>query len=281
MTLSLCCLAAVVVIGVADHFSGPHLGLAVFYLVPVLACAYRASLRSALVTATAATAAWFTADVTAEHQTLLWLSCWNAASRFVIFVGVAVLTARLRQDRELLNELNLQLETLLERERSISRTDALTGLRNYRAFMESLHVEVARSQRTQHGLCVAYVDLDDFKQVNDQCGHAAGDEVLRGLGDVLRQVTRAGDVPARLAGDEFAVLLSDIDAASVVRVGERIIEGAREVRVHGCAVRVGASVGIAVFSNAPRSAESALRAADTAMYRAKALGKGQVVVEVV
>jgi len=275
-----CCLAAVAAIGVADRLTGSGVGLALFYLVPVLACAYWSSGWSAFVTAAAATAMWFFADITGDNSPLLWHSCWNATSRFVIFVGVAALTSRLRRDRQALADLNLQLETLLAREQDLSRTDSLTGLRNSRAFLESLRVEVARSQRSQQPTCLAYIDLDDFKQVNDECGHAAGDEVLQAVGAVLRQVTRAGDVPARLGGDEFAVLLADIDAAAANRVAERIIEGARSIRARGCAPQIGASVGVAFFEVTPESAEAVLRAADAAMYRAKVRGKGCVEVDV-
>jgi diguanylate cyclase (GGDEF)-like protein len=151
--------------------------------------------------------------------------------------------------------------------------DPLTGLANRALFRERLDHALARCSRLDKDVAVLFVDVDDFKAVNDQLGHAHGDELLLALADRLRTVLRAEDTPARLGGDEFAVLIEDVtDAAEAVQVAERLlVELERPVRIAGQDVTVGASVGIATGR---RSGDDLLRNADFAMYQAKADGRG-------
>ena len=173
-----------------------------------------------------------------------------------------------------------------------TRVDALTGLANRAHFRE--RVADAISATAVHGgtVTVLFLDLDDFKRVNDSFGHAAGDALLLAVADRLRAATRGCDAVARLGGDEFAVLLrgpSDADPTGrdgagvgaraahdgAVPVAERIIAGLSEpVALRGAEVVVGASVGIA-SSGHGLDADALLRNADVAMYEAKAHGKGQ------
>ena len=97
----------------------------------------------------------------------------------------------------------------LRRERAISRTDGLTGLLNGRGFYEAAAVELARSTRYRHPLTLAYVDLDDFKPINDRFGHARGDEMLVAVGRAIRKACRSTDVVGRVGGDEFVVLFPE------------------------------------------------------------------------
>ena len=108
----------------------------------------------------------------------------------------------------------------LRRERAISRTDGLTGLLNGRGFYEAAAVELARSSRYRHPLTLAYVDLDDFKEINDRLGHARGDAVLVAVAHALRRACRSTDLVGRLGGDEFVVLFpeTDRDAAEAALV---------------------------------------------------------------
>ncbi len=157
--------------------------------------------------------------------------------------------------------------------------DPLTGLANRALFRDRLDHAIRRARRTDDPPpVVAFIDLDDFKVVNDTLGHAAGDELLSTVADRIRSCLRAGDTPARLGGDEFAVLLEDpLDDHVVAEVAERLLQViAQPLTVHGTELRVSASIGVAHHSDGEASSDDLLRNADLAMYAAKSAGKGTV-----
>jgi diguanylate cyclase (GGDEF)-like protein len=125
---------------------------------------------------------------------------------------------------------------------------------------------------------VAYLDLDNFKGVNDRYGHVVGDELLSRIGAALRSTIRAGDIAARLGGDEFAILFWNAERGAIEGIAQRVIERIDEVGHDYPEAGLGASVGIAHFTGVPESVEDILTRADHAMYQAKAAGKGCLVV---
>jgi diguanylate cyclase (GGDEF)-like protein/PAS domain S-box-containing protein len=156
--------------------------------------------------------------------------------------------------------------------------DALTGLPNRALFMDRLGRAVERRKRHhERSLAVLFLDLDGFKVINDSLGHAVGDQLLVGTARRLQTILRSGDTVARLGGDEFGVLLDDLrDAAEASRVSERIQrELAQTFVLSGQEVFVRASIGIALNTTGDERPEDLLRDADTAMYRAKALGHAE------
>jgi diguanylate cyclase (GGDEF)-like protein len=155
-------------------------------------------------------------------------------------------------------------------------TDLLTGLTNRAEFRSRLQLALARTEVRAGDVALLFIDLDDFKDVNDTLGHAAGDDLLAVVADRLRQVVRSGDLVARLGGDEFAVLLQGPDAiAHAMTVGERAVDALGEpVDVNGTSVRVGASVGLATSCDGS-DLDRLMREADVAMYTAKSLGKNR------
>lgn len=154
--------------------------------------------------------------------------------------------------------------------------DPLTGLANRSLFIDRL--EHALTRATRHGMPVAilFLDLDNFKAINDSLGHEAGDELLVTVGRRLASCLRPGDTAARLGGDEFAVLLDDaIDMENAVWVADRIIESLNKPVVHNeDTLYITASIGIATSEADFKESSELLRAADIAMYRAKERGKG-------
>jgi diguanylate cyclase (GGDEF)-like protein/PAS domain S-box-containing protein len=152
--------------------------------------------------------------------------------------------------------------------------DSLTGLANRNLLLDRLEHAQARVRRRTEVLAVLFMDLDDFKVINDSLGHAVGDRLLVAVAERLKSSVRPQDTISRLGGDEFVALLEDLrDEGDAVRVTERIIEGLKiPFIVDGNKLHTSISVGIA-FSSAP--AGDLLRAADTAMYRAKENGKGR------
>jgi len=169
---------------------------------------------------------------------------------------------------------NARLHGLVERQALI---DGLTGLANRRATADALHAEAARAQRLQTPLTVVLADLDGFKDVNDEYGHAVGDEVLRVFADVLRQTVRESDVAGRWGGEEFLLLLPGADEEGAVQLAERIRVGLGDRSIPGApGLRVTASFGVAKYTGEVNSEELVV-AADSALYRAKRAGKDRVV----
>jgi diguanylate cyclase (GGDEF)-like protein len=269
---------AIAVVGWLDSRVGPRLSFSLFYLVPVVAAGWFLGLRTAIAAAMAAGLAWLLADLRWRTGGEAIEIAWNATVRLATFTGFGWITARLRAENERLLTANERLRVLAEREAIHARSDALTGLPNWHGFNEHLEREIARSRRRQEPLAIAYVDLDNFKSINDTRGHDEGNTALRLVADAVRGSVRATDVAARTGGDEFVVLLPAADSGAALTVAERIVAEVHQVgtRYPGC--NLGASVGVACASVAPKVGDPLLRAADAAMYEAKHTGKGRVVV---
>jgi len=194
------------------------------------------------------------------------------AISIVAFIAMAALSAAF-----LLRGLGREHEGVVEQ----ALTDALTGLANHRRFRETIVQEVERSERYKHDMSVLFMDLDDFKAVNDTYGHPQGDEVLRRIADVLRAESRNIDMPARYGGEEFAILLPETDVRGAAEVGERIrrrlertqidVDGAEEPIV------ITASIGVAGTPDSRLASTDLIEAADRALYEAKRAGKDRVI----
>ena len=157
-------------------------------------------------------------------------------------------------------------------------TDELTGLANRRSFLARLDAEVVRSRRSGSPLGVVLADLDDFKRVNDTYGHAAGDEALKSFAAIVHSNSRDVDLPVRLGGEEFAVLLPDTDLDGAAQLAERIRESleATSIDYEGASISLTASFGVSCFP-ATAAAEDLLTDADRRLYDAKRRGKNMVV----
>ena len=259
-------LAVVAGIGWFEHALGPGLRFWFFYLLPVVAAGWWAGPVAAVSLAVAASLARLLAELGGAPPHVV---AWNTFGGLAAYAALGLLGARARRDRE-------HLQVLLERETTLARTDQITNLPNYRGFVERLLTETSRSRRAARPICIAYMDIDNFKSVNDRHGHAAGDDLLRRIAGAIRDTIRSSDVPARLGGDEFAVLFWEVEPEAVEGIIHRLIDRIREVGRAYPEAGVAASVGIAYFMAAPDSAEEILRRADDAMYKAKSGGKGKI-----
>jgi diguanylate cyclase (GGDEF)-like protein len=169
-----------------------------------------------------------------------------------------------------------QRHSLMEELRHRALFDPVTGLANRSLFADRVDHAIARIRRHPNPIALLFLDVDDFKQINDTMGHEAGDQCLRAIGDRLGSVLRPADTLARIAGDEFAILLEDLPHAEAAEDVARRIVGAfrRPLRVADRAVTVSLSVGLDVASDEAGSPEELIGNADFAMYAAKRSGPG-------
>jgi diguanylate cyclase (GGDEF)-like protein len=177
-------------------------------------------------------------------------------------------------------QINKQIVELKDNEinlRYMASHDSLTGLPNRSLFLEQLRAAIHRAEVAQHSLAVVFIDLDNFKQVNDNLGHEAGDLLLKQVAMVLRDSIRSGDSVARFAGDEFMLALESISEPEETNevVGTVLRRLAQEISLGVHIQPVYASVGISMYPADGNDPELLVRNADAAMYQAKSNGRNQ------
>ncbi|HYK94725.1 MAG TPA: EAL domain-containing protein [Candidatus Dormibacteraeota bacterium] len=164
--------------------------------------------------------------------------------------------------------------------RLLAYRDSLTGLANRARLQDRVEHALQRiTGRSTFRIALLFIDLDNFKHLNDRFGHAAGDRALQILAERIKTIIRPGDTAGRLGGDEFAVLLEDVESAeAVTAVCQRLLDGLAEpVELDAASPIVGASIGFAISGPDSATSEALLKHADIAMYAAKSAGRGQVV----
>jgi diguanylate cyclase (GGDEF)-like protein len=163
----------------------------------------------------------------------------------------------------------------------LANIDSLTGAANRRSFMERCEREAVRARRYDRPVSILMLDVDKFKLINDGYGHAAGDEVLKAVGKILRETVRDSDIWGRLGGEEFAVLLVETPLSAAGNLAERMRErfGREVVRFQDETIQFTVSIGVASVPPKEGAVEAALRVADHLMYQAKAAGRNRVVVD--
>lgn len=189
-----------------------------------------------------------------------WIGVWNGAARLALFL--------------IINELAAMLQLAHGHESGLARTDRLTGIANARVFEEHVNRAIAQSRRDGHPFTLTAVDLDCFKQVNDEHGHAEGDRLLREVARIVERNLRVTDIAARLGGDEFGILMPSTGSEQARSSLERVAASlADEV---GERWGVAATFGAVTFAEPPDDVDCAVRQADDLMYRGKAMGGGHI-----
>lgn len=161
----------------------------------------------------------------------------------------------------------------------LATSDPLTKLLNRRGLYDQLAIEFERAKRHSRHLSILSLDLDHFKDINDSCGHAAGDEAVRQAAKIFRSTIRNIDLVGRIGGDEFMIVLPDTDLVSAKTIAERICSKFQITYTPGFAKSLSISIGIAGLPRSARAYDELIVAADRALYRAKTLGKNRVEVE--
>jgi diguanylate cyclase (GGDEF)-like protein len=256
---------SVLLIAALDYVTGPGISLILFYLIPIALVSWFEGLVPGIATSVFAILLLFlTRPQAAGGADWEHFHYWNVFMRFGIFVVVAYIVS-----------MQAAIRGLLRREKELSRRDNLTGAVNRRAFIELLSAEILRMSRYGRNFSLAYIDLDNFKSVNDLRGHASGDRLLRIVAEGLKNAVRSSDVVARLGGDEFAILLPETGAVSAEAV-IRKVQGTVDDLLREGRWDVTLSIGLLTCESPPDSSDQALRNADALMYRAKSEGKNRV-----
>ena len=252
---------AIVAVGLVDYMSGPEITFSVLYLIPVAFAAWIAGTRIAVAASTLAAIVWLSAEAASSRlNPNHFVYAWNFCARLLFLLLVALLLAQLRQ--------------ILMRERELSRTDGLTDLPNARAFREVASTELARSHRYGQPVSLAFIDIDDFKHVNDTRGHAAGDGLLKRMGETIRRNLRSSDFVARYGGDEFVILLPAADEVIARVTMEKLGARVREAMAMEPSP-VTLSIGVVSYIPGDRATtvDVLLENADRLMYTVKCSGK--------
>ena len=261
------CWVCIGLLGWIDYATGFEVSFSIFYLLPVSIAAWYCPGLSCYGYALASTCVWdFTNFLAGEEHLQAWVFVWNGFVRCGFFLISCSLIQRNRR--------------ALEREKTLSRRDFVTGLHNRRAFHEALAAEHSRSARKDRPIAVAMIDLDHFKQVNDEMGHEEGDRVLLEVARTLQLHLRKSDFIARLGGDEFAVILPECSMHDAEQVASKLVQCLRELGARE-GWPVTASLGVVVQEH-PRANDPLamlLKASDEVMYAVKAQGRNSYKVQ--
>ncbi len=255
-------LSLVMLLGAADFLTGPDLSFLIFYLIPVFLITWFVGGTAGALISVISAVVWFLEDVLARSSYIHPLiPYWNAAVKLGFFLILTYLLSKMKNG--------------LEREKALARRDELTGAANRRAFLESAGIELSRARRYRRPLTFAYIDIDDFKRVNDRLGHSAGDALLRSATKTVEDHLRAFDFFARLGGDEFGLLLPETGYEAAEIVLRKIQKGLLEtMQKNGWPVTF--SIGAVTWLSPPSATDEMIRLADGLMYSVKSGGKNQI-----
>ncbi|MDA8402936.1 MAG: GGDEF domain-containing protein [Desulfobacteraceae bacterium] len=263
--IMLVALILVAVLAVLDLITGYELLFSIFYIAPIAFAAWYGGALQGVFFGVFSAAAWLFVDWTGGHRySQNFIPFWNAGVWSGFFIIIAMLIEKVK--------------SLLEAERRMARIDALTGAMNLRSFMDAARKIFQIAARYGHSTVIGYIDVDNFKSVNDTLGHAEGNNVLKTVASILLKSVRGSDFVGRLGGDEFVVLLPEThDAGAAVLFDDLRHELLKTADAHGWPI--GFSIGVAVFQTAPVNVEEAIKLADALMYRVKNGGKNHVLME--
>jgi len=220
------------------------------------------------------------------HTYWLRISCQPDFDKNGELMGFSAIQNDITEDKKLRLDLQEKINSgkvFQEQLRYLATHDELSGMANRRCFMTHAESEISRSRRHDHDLCVLLADLDHFKKVNDNHGHAAGDLVIKAFARLCEDTLRNHDLAARIGGEEFAFLLPQTDLDGGRILAERLSRALANtpVIINGEPLIVTASIGITVSSSKDRNAGDVLARADKALYQAKSEGRNRVVSKVV
>jgi diguanylate cyclase (GGDEF)-like protein len=252
----------VILVGALDLVTGGEINFSLFYLVPIALVSWYCGRSAGITISLLSAIAWFYGE-SVSHQiyTNVIIRYWNTGIRLGFFLVVTLLIARLKQ--------------ALNAEQELAQKDALTGVANSRYFHALVENELTRSIRFQKPLTIAYIDLDNFKFVNDHYGHDVGDQVIQLAAHAMEQSIRKIDNIGRLGGDEFAILFSETNQENASKAVNRLQQNLLAV-MQDNHWPVTFSIGVFTCENPICNANQLFKEADDLMYLAKHQGKNAI-----
>jgi diguanylate cyclase (GGDEF)-like protein len=252
----------VLIIGLLDFLAGPNVSLLVFFMLPIFIAVWFVSKKAGISVSILSGVVWSAIALATSHlYAHPAIPIWNIVSKFGFLLIFANILAALKK--------------VIEKERELARTDHLTGVANRRYFFEVADMETKRARRHDRPFSVTYMDIDDFKAINDSHGHSVGDLLLQTISKTIKSNVRDIDVVARLGGDEFAILMPETDSDSAYAVVARLQESLmRTVRKN--LWQVSFSIGVATWTSPPLTVDEMLKDADLLMYSVKSSGKNHI-----
>lgn len=242
---------------IINYFTGHEVRLIVFYFLPLFLLTWFVSEKSAILLAAFSSILWYQVGV--DFLALSDLThVWNALTRFAISLGF------------------IYVVRAYKKERTFARQDYLTKIANKQQFTEMAMMEIERCRRYGRPFSAVYMDVDDFKKINDTLGHRAGDELLFQVAQTLRNNIRSADTVARLGGDEFAILLPETNfepGCKLINNIQRLLLEKMQEGGWQCTF----SFGLVTFPMPPANVDELIHCADTLMYKAKETGKNKII----
>jgi len=255
-----------VFIALVDIATGDIISFEMFFVLPVVFASWYGSNKTNIVFATICTIIWFFSEILmGKFDINIESIFYEGVPHFVVFLGLAVLITNFRDVHRF--------------EAIAADTDSLTGLLNKRGLYAELANELLRCIRYNRIFSLAYLDIDNFKNINDSLGHLAGDKLLIQVADCLKSSLRATDVISRIGGDEFICLLPESDGETA----KKAIEKVRTILKNNMASNhwpVSFSVGLVTFEKLPYDIKEAIEIADTLMYSVKNHKKNDIAYQV-
>jgi diguanylate cyclase (GGDEF)-like protein len=255
----------IIILTLLNYYTRSEVALSILLIVPIYIVAWYVGPFSSIIISLAAALSWDLNDIYSgivfSHYVIPYL---NTLIRFNVFTIICLFLMEIRGQ---LNQMG-----------DLADTDGLTGIANIRCFHENVYLEAKRNTRYKHPFSIAYIDVDDFKQINDTHGHDTGDRVLRDIANTLKSNLRSSDIIARIGGDEFAFLLSETDYKSSEEVLNRIRKSLLlTMDLNRWAVTF--SIGAITFTEGSIDFNHMIKAVDNVLYEAKKSGKNKIIHE--
>jgi diguanylate cyclase (GGDEF)-like protein len=260
--LTLFCLLLAILIGVIRYLTGPEFALSLFFLFPIILGTWYVGRLAGVLLSLVSAFSWLMADLVMLHAfSSALIPFLNETFRLVVFLIITFILVKLKK--------------AIDTHKALARIDSLTLVHNRRAFHDLADLELTKARRSKKPLSVLYVDIDNFKQVNDHFGHHVGDTLLCSVAKTIKTNLRAVDLIARIGGDEFCILLAETGSGAVALVARKLKEKLLGL-MQNYNWPVTCSIGVITFENPPDSVDQLIDAADAQMYFAKSRGKNRI-----